>query len=112
VDFPLVPLDERLLGWALSHLILNAREAMPRGGRLEVALALESARVLISLSDTGAGISHADLPYVFDPFFSSKPDGTGMGLVTVHRIIADHRGEIQISSAVGEGTEVKIRLPR
>lgn len=111
-DFPPVPLDERLIDRALSHLISNAREAMPRGGRLEVALALDLAGVQIILNDTGAGISHADLPYIFDPFFSSKPDGTGMGLATVHRIVADHQGEIQISSGVGEGTEVRIWLPR
>ena len=64
------------------------------------------------MKDTGSGISPEDLPYVFDPFFSTKPHGTGMGLAKVYQVIRDHRGEIEINSVPQEGTEITIRLPR
>ena len=64
------------------------------------------------MEDTGIGIPPEDLPYLFDPFFSSKPDGTGMGLTRVYQVVSDHRGEIQIKSVPGQGTEVNIWLPR
>ena len=111
-DLPRIPLDERLFGQALGHLIDNAREAMPNGGRLRLTVTPEPKGVRLALRDTGIGIPPEDLPYLFDPFFSSKPDGTGMGLTKVHQVISDHRGEIQIKSVPGQGTEVNIWLPR
>jgi signal transduction histidine kinase len=111
-DLPRIPLDERLMGQALGHLIDNAVEAMPNGGRLALTVTPEPKGLRLSLRDTGIGISAEDLPYVFDPFFSSKPDGTGMGLTKVYQVISDHRGEIHINSAPGQGTEVDIWLPR
>lgn len=109
---PLYRVDGTLLSHALQYLIDNAGEAMPRGGLLKVALVPEPNGVWIILTDSGIGIRPEDMPHLFDPFFSSKPQGTGMGLTTVHRIISDHRGEITISSAPGQGTEVQIWLPR
>jgi len=111
-DLPRIPLDEHLVGQALGHLIDNAREAMPQGGRLAVSVTPEPQGLRLALRDTGIGIAPEDLPYVFDPFFSSKPDGTGMGLTKVYQVISDHRGEIQIKSVPGQGTEVSIWLPR
>lgn len=111
-DLPPIPVDGKLLRQALEHLIANAKEAMPQGGWLAVALALESNQVRISLNDTGSGIAPEDLPYLFDPFFSTKPSAMGMGLTTVHQIVSDHHGEIQINSALGQGTEVNVWLPR
>ncbi len=111
-DLPQIPLDERLMAQALGHLIDNAVEAMPNGGRLALSVTPEPKGLRLALRDTGVGISSEDLPYVFDPFFSSKPDGTGMGLTKVYQVISDHRGEIHINSAPGQGTEVNIWLPR
>jgi two-component system sensor histidine kinase HydH len=111
-DLPQIPLDENLMSQALSHLIDNAAEAMPQGGQLTLAVTPEPQGVRLTLRDTGIGIGPEDLPYLFDPFFSSKPDGTGMGLTKVHQVISDHRGEIQINSELGKGTEVNIWLPR
>jgi two-component system sensor histidine kinase HydH len=111
-DLPRIPLDELLLGQALGHLIDNAMEAMPHGGRLALSLTPEPKGLRLALQDTGSGIAPEDLPYVFDPFFSSKPDGTGMGLTKVYQVISDHRGDIHIKSAPGQGTEVTIWLPR
>jgi two-component system sensor histidine kinase HydH len=111
-DLPQIPLDENLMGQALSHLIDNAAEAMPQGGQLTLTVTPEPQGVRLTLRDTGTGIGPEDMPYLFDPFFSSKPDGTGMGLTKVHQVISDHRGEIQINSELGQGTEVNIWLPR
>ena len=111
-DLPQIPLDENLMNQTLNLLIDNAAEAMPQGGQLTLAVTPEPNGVRLTLQDTGIGIAAEDLPYIFDPFFSSKPDGTGMGLTKVHQVISDHRGEIQINSVVGKGTEVNIWLPR
>ena len=111
-DLPRIPLDEHLMAQALHHLIDNAVEAMPNGGQLALTVTPEPKGVRLTLRDTGVGIPPEDMPYLFDPFFSSKPDGTGMGLTKVHQVISDHRGEIQINSAPGQGTEVNIWLPR
>ena len=112
LDLPRIPLDERLMAQALGHLIDNAMEAMPNGGRLVLEVTPEPKGLRLYLRDTGIGISPEDLPYLFDPFFSSKPDGTGMGLTKVYQVVSDHRGEIQIKSVPGQGTEVNIWLPR
>jgi signal transduction histidine kinase len=111
-DLPRIPLDERLMSQALLHLIDNAMEAMPNGGQLTLAVTPEPKGLRLILTDTGVGIPPEDMPYLFDPFFSSKPDGTGMGLTKVHQVIRDHRGEIQITSVPRQGTEVNIWLPR
>jgi signal transduction histidine kinase len=111
-DLPRIPLDEGLMSQALLHLIENAMEAMPNGGQLTLTVTPEPKGLRLILTDTGVGIKPEDLPYLFDPFYSSKPDGTGMGLTKVHQVISDHRGEIQITSVPQQGTEVNIWLPR
>jgi signal transduction histidine kinase len=111
-DLPRISLDERLMSQALQHLMDNAMEAMAHGGQLALEVTPEPQGVHLTLRDTGVGIPPEDLPYLFDPFFSTKPDGTGMGLTKVHQVISDHRGEIQIKSTPGQGTEVDIWLPR
>lgn len=111
-DVPEIPADDELLELALEHVLTNAIEAMPGGGSLRLAISAEPKGVLISIKDTGKGITLEDLPNVFDPFFTSKTQGSGLGLTTVNRIISDHNGEIKISSEPGKGTEVKIWLPR
>jgi two-component system sensor histidine kinase HydH len=109
---PPVPADPELLSLALGNLVTNALEAMPNGGGLEISLAAEPDRVLITLKDAGVGISSEDLSRVFDPFFSTKPQGTGMGLTAVYHIVANHLGEIQIQSKLGQGTTVHLWIPR
>jgi len=111
-DLPRIPLDERLMSQALHHLIENAMEAMPNGGKLTLTVTPEPKGLRLTLTDTGIGIQPEDMPYLFDPFFSSKPDGTGMGLTKVHQVISDHRGEIKITSVPQQGAEITIWLPR
>ena len=66
---------------------------------------------MISVRDTGTGIAPEDLSRIFDPFFTSKTQGSGLGLTTVNRIVSDHGGEVKVSSVPGKGTEVEIFLP-
>ena len=78
---------------------------------MEVSLDFEPDVVVMSVKDQGLGIAPEDLPNVFDPFFTSKTRGSGLGLTASHRIVYDHGGEIVIHSTVGAGTDVKIILP-
>jgi signal transduction histidine kinase len=66
---------------------------------------------VISVRDNGTGIAPEDLPRIFDPFFTSKTRGSGLGLTTVNRIVSDHGGEVKVSSTPGKGTEVHLFLP-
>jgi signal transduction histidine kinase len=109
---PQIPLDAHLMRQALHLLIDNAMDAMVAGGQLALAVTPEAKGLRLTVKDTGSGIAPDDLPYVFDPFFSTKPHGTGMGLAKVYQVIRDHRGEIEISSTPECGTEITIRLPR
>jgi len=111
-ELPPVPLDAYLLGQVFHHLLENALEAMPSGGKLTLTLALEAKSIRITIQDTGPGITAEILPLVFDPFFSTKPQGTGMGLTIAHRIMSEHKGEVRLCSTPEVGTSVDLRLPR
>ena len=102
------PQQLRQLFW---NLCLNAVEAMPGGGELRVGARLLPRRLEAWVSDTGRGIAAADLPHVFEPFFSTKPQGTGIGLAMAHRIVHEHGGEIEVRSAAGLGTTFLITVP-
>ena len=94
------------------NLCLNAVQAMPDGGELRLGAAAASGQMLaVWVSDTGAGIAPDDLPHVFEPFFSTKAEGTGLGLALVHRIVQEHGGEIDVRSTPGFGTTFTIMLP-
>ena len=105
------PGDEWLLSLVLKNLFRNAREAMTSGGKLSIAAYPQGRQIIIEVADTGSGIPLQALPQVFDPFFTSNPQGSGLGLTTVHRVVNEHNGEISVKSTVGEGTEFRIRLP-
>ena len=107
---PEVWADENQIRQALLNLARNAREAMPRGGALlvEVTACEEGARV--SLTDSGEGIPAENLPKIFDPFFSTKAKGTGLGLALVQQILVEHGGRVEVRSRPGEGTTVSLVL--
>lgn len=116
VHLPEVPLqidgDAGRLRQALLNVVRNAQQAMPAGGRLTVQAALEApvfARV--SVTDTGDGIEADELEKIFQLYYSTKPDGSGVGLFMVHRIVQEHGGMVSASSQPGEGTAVHFHLP-
>ena len=104
--------DPQLLRQVLWNLCLNAVQAMPDGGELRLGGRWEAGdRIRLWVADTGSGIAEADLPHVFEPFYSTKPEGTGLGLASVYRIVQDHGGQIEVQSRVGEGTVMTVTLP-
>jgi len=110
---PRILLDQRRLIEAFSNIILNALDAMPDGGRLTIEAGADflDNEIVISILDTGAGISQENLNKIFEPFFTTKPDGIGLGLCLARQVINDHKGRIEIESIVNQGTKVTVRLP-
>ncbi|NTW37290.1 MAG: sensor histidine kinase, partial [Syntrophobacteraceae bacterium] len=103
--------DEGLLEVAFRNVFENSLDAMPGGGTIEVSVAACEGGLAVVFRDTGIGIASEDLPNVFEPFYTSKTRGTGLGLTTVYRIVCDHGGDVAVSSVLGSGTEVVITLP-
>ena len=110
-DIPNVMLDRDQMIQAFLNILLNAVNAVDKGGEISVSIYMEMDTLQIGVSDTGSGIPSEDIPRVFDPFFTTKKGGTGLGLAIVHRIIENHDGEIGVDSKAGEGTTFTIRLP-
>jgi two-component system, cell cycle sensor histidine kinase and response regulator CckA len=108
---PAIQADPTALQEAFYHLIMNAYEAMPKGGRLTVTLKHVDSAVSISFSDTGVGIDSTYLHDIFNPFFTAKTTGAGMGLSKVHLLVEEHRGTIKVSSTLSRGTTFEVLLP-
>ena len=102
--------DHQQFRQAVWNLCLNAVQAMPEGGELRVTMTA-GGRLVLRVSDTGEGIEAADLGHIFEPFFSTKPDGSGIGLALVHRIVQDHGGEIDVYSRPRLGSTFTVTLP-
>ena len=110
-DLPAVPLHKEMFRQALLNLLLNAEQAMPDGGQITLQAIVEPGpSVCLSLIDTGKGIPPETLDKIFEPFFSTKSTGSGLGLPTTKRIIEAHGGEISVQSEVGKGTKFTVRL--
>jgi PAS domain S-box-containing protein len=115
---PTVEADRQQLHQVFLNLITNASDAMPRGGTLTVrshvgATAGGKPAVVIEFADTGTGVQTGDLPKLWEPFFTTKPEGkgTGLGLAICRRIVEEHRGTIEIETGPGKGATVRITLP-
>jgi len=109
--FPPIQADATALQEVFYQLILNAYEAMPRGGRLNVTLKHTDSTVSIAFTDTGVGIDSALVEDIFSPFFTAKTKGAGMGLSKVHLLVDEHKGTIKVNSTPNRGTTLEIMLP-
>jgi two-component system, NtrC family, sensor kinase len=110
-DLPAVRGDEAQLRGAFLNLLRNAREAMPGGGRVSVRTRPIEGVVEVRIGDTGGGIPPGDLTRIFEPFYSTKERGTGLGLSFTQQVVEEHGGSIQCQSELGRGTTFLLRLP-
>jgi PAS domain S-box-containing protein len=110
-SLPSVMLDEASIHAALMNLMLNAIQAMPAGGLLEVQTETRDQHVLVTIRDTGKGMSDEQIRNVFEPFYTTRAQGLGLGMPYAKKIIEQHRGTISVESREGEGTTIEIELP-
>ncbi len=110
-NLPEITADDIQINRIFINLILNAVDAMGKEGKLNIALKNTGDHILIQFSDTGQGIKNEDKNKIFEPFFSTKTKGTGLGLATAKMIIEAHQGNIDIESAVNKGAKITIKLP-
>ena len=108
---PNVEHDSDQMHQVVLNLLLNSVQAIDGAGVVRVVIASKKDQALISVSDSGRGISPEHLPFIFRPFYTTKGNGTGLGLSLVRRIVEDHRGRIEVESEVGKGTEFLVTLP-
>ncbi len=113
IGLPEVRLDPDLFHQVVLNLSRNAAQAMLEGGRLTVSTFFDplAEKVVISFQDTGEGIPRENLDRLFDPFFTTRGNGTGLGLSTVRKVVKDHGGEIAVRSSPGDGAQFLISLP-
>jgi two-component system NtrC family sensor kinase len=110
---PLAAFDRDQMAVALSNIIENAISAMGQSGRLVLrsSLAVGGERIAVTVRDTGKGIPERYISKVFEPYFTLKPGGTGLGMALTKRIVDDHKGTIEIESKEDVGTAVIVELP-
>ena len=112
-DIPPVQLDKGQIQQSIINLIINAVEATDAGGSISISTAYKPnrERVEITVSDTGEGMSEDTISKIFDPFYTTKDNGNGLGLAITHGIIEQHNGTIDVASQSGRGTTFTIKLP-
>ena len=110
-DLPLLELDRDQMKQALYNVIKNSFEAMKARGILRIRTDMDESHVIVRFTDTGGGMSAENLGRVFEPYFTTKSSGTGLGLLIVRRIVREHGGELSIESTEGKGVSITIRLP-
>lgn len=111
VRLPLTPIDPKQIRQVLVNLCKNAMQAMTRGGVLRLATNPADGGVCLTVADTGGGIPSELLTRIFEPFYTTKKKGSGLGLMIVQRIVREHGGRIELESNVGHGTTFRIWLP-
>ncbi|MFZ6016885.1 MAG: sensor histidine kinase [Nitrospirota bacterium] len=110
-ELPKLYLDPELIKTCIFNVILNAFQAMPAGGDLTVSTEASDNRFSIIIEDTGIGVSKENLPKVFEPFFSTRNTGLGLGLAMTKRVVEEHSGRVDFKSEEGRGSTVTISLP-
>ncbi|WP_124846977.1 nitrogen regulation protein NR(II) [Acidipila sp. EB88] len=107
----MVKVDADMLRQAILNIVLNGTQAMPDGGTLRISLTEEARFAVLTISDTGSGIASEVLPRIFDLYFTTKRDGSGIGLAMCYRIVQLHSGVIEVESEPGRGTQFRLQLP-
>jgi two-component system, NtrC family, sensor histidine kinase HydH len=110
-DLPALEVDPDKIKQVLLNILLNSLAAMKEGGNICINLGSQKNGISILISDTGSGIEQADLPRIYDPYFTSKPAGSGLGLAVVQKIMEAHGGTIKIQSVIAKGTIVSLNFP-
>src|SRR5205807_1877723 len=110
-DLPLIDIDRDQMKQAFYNVMKNSFEAMKARGILRIRTDKDDSHVIVKFTDTGGGISPENLSRVFEPYFTTKTSGTGLGLLIVRRIVREHGGELSIESSEGKGLTLAIRLP-
>jgi two-component system NtrC family sensor kinase len=112
-DLPLIRGNENRIQQVFFNLVLNARDAMPKGGWLTLATRADDDAVIVEIKDTGDGIRREDIKRIYDPFFTTKGigRGTGLGLSVSYGILQEHGGAIFVDSVPGKGTTFQVALP-
>lgn len=117
---PKVDMDAGQIHQVFNNIILNAEQAMPEGGEIKLEIYKEwddmssngrREMVVVEIADSGTGIDTADMEKIFDPYFTTKNHGTGLGLTSAYWIVQRHDGDLQIKSEIGKGTVVRVSLP-
>ena len=110
-ELPKIQGDERFLRQAFMNVLTNAKAAMPNGGFLDISTKAANDFIIITISDSGQGILPEDMHKIFEPYFTTKHDGTGLGLTMTYKVIKEHGGDINVYSDYGMGTSFKFSLP-
>lgn len=110
-ELPHLDLDEKYMKQALLNLVKNAIAAMPEGGTLRLVSALRDDVVVLRICDTGVGMSEEVMNKIFEPYFTTRDNGSGIGLTLVYKIVREHHGDITVSSQEGSGTSFTISFP-
>ncbi|TAH57617.1 MAG: GHKL domain-containing protein [Sphaerochaeta sp.] len=108
---PGLMIDNNAIKQALLNIIKNAMNAIKNSGTIEVGAKIDSNNVVVSIKDTGVGIPEEALGKIFEPYYTTKSGGTGLGLTVVYKIMKEHQGDIQVHSVVGTGTTVRLIFP-
>jgi two-component system, sporulation sensor kinase E len=110
-DLPRISLDEKYLKQALLNIIKNAITAMPSGGKMHIKTAASDGELILTIADTGVGMPEEIIDKIFEPYFTTRAFGSGLGLTLVYKIVKEHLGDITVSSREGEGTSFQISFP-
>ncbi len=110
-NLPKLHIDSMQIEQALMNIVMNALDAMGKGGKLSITSRIIDDHVVITIKDSGRGIPRKAIDKIFNPFFTQKPHGVGLGLSVTHRIIQSHRGKIEVESTYNKGTKLMISFP-
>jgi len=108
---PSVVADAAQLRQAFMNILKNSMESMPDGGRMQVSTQRQNGHVVVEVADNGSGIPEHILQRIFDPFYTTKEGGSGLGLPITQQIVAEHGGEVSAESEPGKGTRIRVILP-